>query len=167
MNNSIIPIKWENDQLQLIDQRVLPQENIWLTYNDAASVAQAITDMVVRGAPAIGITAAFGVVLAARAAYSQSKSDWKQIIKADMATLAASRPTAVNLFWALDRMNHCIEGIEGNPVAILLTEAKKIHEEDIHANMTMGDLGANLIQNRCSVITHCNAGALATGGYGT
>ena len=167
MNNSIIPIKWENDQLQLIDQRVLPQETIWLTYNDAASVAQAITDMVVRGAPAIGITAAFGVVLAARAGYSQSNSDWKQIIKADMATLAASRPTAVNLFWALDRMNHCIEGIEGNPVAILLTEAKKIHEEDIHANMTMGDLGANLIQNRCSVITHCNAGALATGGYGT
>lgn len=167
MNDSIIPIKWENDQLQLIDQRVLPQDYIWLAYDDAESVAHAITDMVVRGAPAIGITAAFGMVLAARAAYAESNSDWKQIIKKDMELLAGSRPTAVNLFWALDRMSKCIDGIDGDPVAILLAEAKRIHAEDIHANKTMGDLGANLIQERCSVITHCNAGALATGGYGT
>ena len=130
MTDAIIPIKWENDQLQLIDQRVLPQEYTWLTYDNAESVAHAITDMVVRGAPAIGITAAFGVVLAARAAYAQSNSDWKQIIKKDMDTLAASRPTAVNLFWALERMGKCIDSIEGDPVETLLAEAKKIHEED-------------------------------------
>ncbi|MDH5190512.1 MAG: S-methyl-5-thioribose-1-phosphate isomerase [Gammaproteobacteria bacterium] len=167
MNDAIIPIKWENDQLQLIDQRVLPQEYNWLSYNDAPSVAQAITDMVVRGAPAIGITAAFGVVLAARAAYEQSVSDWKNIIKKDMDLLAASRPTAVNLFWALERMGLCIHTIDTNPVPVLLSEAQKIHEEDIQANKTMGDLGASLLKDKCSVITHCNAGALATGGYGT
>ena len=167
MTDAINPIKWENNQLKLIDQRVLPKSYIWLAYDDADAVAHAITDMVVRGAPAIGITAAYGVVLAARAAYARSATDWKTIIKKAIDKLAASRPTAVDLFWALDRMGKCIEGITGDPVEILLAEAKRIHQEDINANKAMGDLGASLIRERCSVITHCNAGALATGGYGT
>jgi methylthioribose-1-phosphate isomerase len=119
--------------------------------------------MVVRGAPAIGITAAFGVVLSVM----QHGEAWKSKLPGDIETLAASRPTAVNLFWALKRMQAVAESLDDDPVERLLSEARAIHDEDILANRLMGDLGAELIDGPTSVITHCNAGALATGGYGT
>lgn len=161
-------IVWDNDRLYLLDQRILPGEESYLELQTAAATADAITDMVVRGAPAIGITAAFGVVLAARASYEQNGSDWKQGMQQDMEILAASRPTAVNLFWAIERMSNLIKELDiADPESRLLQEAQQIHQEDIESNRTLGDLGAELIESATSVITHCNAGALATGGYGT
>lgn len=161
-------IKWDDDKLVLLDQRVLSDEEIYLSYNDVNMVADAIRSMVVRGAPAIGITAAYGIVLAARARFNASLSDWKHQIESDLEVLASSRPTAVNLFWAIERMRRVINDI-GNeiPEPILLAEARRIHEEDINACHRMGDLGAALIERPCAILTHCNAGALATGGYGT
>jgi len=123
--------------------------------------------MVVRGAPAIGITAAYGVVLAAREAYIRSGDRWRETIEDNLALLMSSRPTAVNLQWAVARMRGLFDSIEGDPESILLAEAMSIHDEDITANIHMGELGAALIEDECQVLTHCNAGALATGGYGT
>jgi len=160
-------IVWQEEQLLLLDQRLLPESQKMHTYTQAADVADAITDMVVRGAPAIGIAAAYGVVLAARAAYLEAGENWREAIAPAMRQLAASRPTAVNLFWALQRMREAFASIQGNPEAPLLELAMRIHQEDIEANRRMGDLGANFIQPNSGVLTHCNAGALATGGYGT
>ena len=166
-NDTVRAVFWDQEKLHLIDQRILPGQEEFLSFEDAASVARAITDMVVRGAPAIGVTAAFGVVLAARAAYGRNVDDWKGLIQSDMHKLAASRPTAVNLFWALERMQRCIDAIDGDPVPVLLAEAQLIQDEDIAANYAMGELGASLIDEPGAVITHCNTGSLATGGYGT
>ncbi len=160
-------INYQNDKLYLLDQRKLPQERTIIELETAFEVAQAIKDMVVRGAPAIGITAAYGVVLAAKAAYAIDPNNWQSVIDNDMQLLAKARPTAVNLVWALERMRGGFAEIVGNPVPILLKEAQQIHDEDIAANHKMGDLGAALLPSDCRVLTHCNAGALATGGYGT
>lgn len=157
-------VYWELDQLHLLDQRLLPNKHHIMVLKTATEVAQAIKDMVVRGAPAIGITAAYGVVLAAKAAYKNDPNNWQTIIQTDIETLAKARPTAVNLVWALQRMQ---AKITNNSVAILLEEAQTIQQEDIDANHHMGDLGAALLPENCRVLTHCNAGALATGGYGT
>lgn len=167
--DTIRPILWEDNRLKLLDQRLLPQREIYLEYEEPSSVADAIRDMVVRGAPAIGITAAYGVVLAARGRYAESPEAWKESIKGDLETLAASRPTAVNLFWAIERMQRRIERLGGgDPTEALLAEAKAIHDEDLAANYRMGELGAALIEGKGhGVLTHCNAGALATAGYGT
>lgn len=164
---AIEPIRWKGDRLELLDQRLLPDQVVYQACRTAAEVAQAIRDMVVRGAPAIGVTAAFGVVLAARDRYAQSPADWKHTIAEDMQTLASSRPTAVNLFWALERMQAFMDGLSGDPVPALLAEAKLIHAEDIAANRQMGEMGAALIDGPCAVLTHCNTGSLATGGFGT
>ena len=142
---AIEPLRWRGDALELLDQRRLPQELTYLRCTTAAEVAAAIRDMVVRGAPAIGCAAAFGVVLGRGADEAY-------------ALLAGSRPTAVNLFWALDRMRRARD---------LEAEARAILAEDISANRAMGALGAALIPDGARVMTHCNAGALATGGYGT
>jgi methylthioribose-1-phosphate isomerase len=158
---------YQNDNLYLLDQRKLPQERTMMVLETVFDVAQAIKLMVVRGAPAIGITAAYGVVLAAKTAYAVDPNNWQKIIENDMQVLANARPTAVNLVWALERMKSCFTKITGNPISILLTEAKLIHNEDIAANHQMGNLGAALLPLDCRVLTHCNAGALATGGYGT
>lgn len=167
-DESVSAIRWENGSLQLLDQRLLPSRCEYLKLEDAASVARAIQEMVVRGAPAIGITAAFGVVLAARAHVASDPAGWKNSIEPDLERLAASRPTAVNLFWALNRMRAVIAATESSdPVAELLQEASRIQQEDVEANLRMGEFGADLIRQRCAVLTHCNAGALATGGYGT
>jgi methylthioribose-1-phosphate isomerase len=170
-HDSIRAIKWQDDALYLLDQRILPQEETYIKYDSAIDVAQAIQDMVVRGAPAIGITAAFGVVLAVKQRISESAEHWPELIKKDMQILAESRPTAVNLFWALDKMQQCITNIlndrQNNVVETLLEEAKRIHQEDISANYAMGQLGAQLIEPDSGVLTHCNAGSLATGGFGT
>ncbi|OUR72382.1 S-methyl-5-thioribose-1-phosphate isomerase [Methylophaga sp. 41_12_T18] len=167
--DTIQPIFWRENQLQLLDQRALPQQEDWLNYDDANEVAAAITDMVVRGAPAIGVTAAYGVVLAARKAWQQSAEAWQQAIVDPINALASSRPTAVNLFWAIERMTALYQTLPANesPEATLLAEAKKIHQEDIAANHAMGHLGSALIDADSTVLTHCNAGALATGGFGT
>ena len=166
-NDSVTAIKWQDDHLLLLDQRLLPQQVKWLDVTSAEDAAVAIKDMVVRGAPAIGITAAYGVVMAAQAQYQRSPDNWKALLEADLSLLSEARPTAVNLAWAIRRMSRVIETIDGDPFPQLLAEARAIHEEDIAANRRMGDLGAGLITPGKSVLTHCNAGSLATGGYGT
>ena len=165
--DAVQAIRWANEQLQLLDQRILPHETVYLAFDNVQAVADAIRNMVVRGAPAIGITAAYGIVLAARARFAESSTKWKALIEADLQTLAQSRPTAVNLFWAIDQMRGMIADVQGNPEAALLAEAKRIHADDIAACRRMGELGATLIEKPCAILTHCNAGALATGGYGT
>jgi len=166
-------IKWQDNQLLLLDQRILPEEELYLSYHDSNEVAKAITDMVVRGAPAIGITAAYGVVLAARACFLESPEAWKGPLAERIRVLAASRPTAVNLFWALGKMDALIAKLDDgvNPEPLLLKMAIEIHDSDIAANRTMGEFGAELIAETQdagrSVMTHCNTGALATGGVGT
>jgi methylthioribose-1-phosphate isomerase len=139
------PLRWKGDRLELLDQRALPDKTVYVTCRTAAEVAQAIRDMVVRGAPAIGCAAAFGVVLSRGTAESYE-------------LLAKSRPTAVNLFWALERMKKAKQ---------LEAEALAIYHEDLAANRAMGKIGAALIPERARVMTHCNTGALATAGYGT
>jgi methylthioribose-1-phosphate isomerase len=168
-HDSIRAVQWTGAALRLLDQRELPLRESYLTLEDAGAVARAITDMVVRGAPAIGITAAYGVVLAVRARHAEAPRDWKALVEQDLALLAASRPTAVNLFWAIERMRSAIAAapVEEDPVPVLLAEARRIHEADVAANLRMGELGAALIDPACEVLTHCNTGALATGGYGT
>ncbi len=160
-------VVWRENALELLDQRLLPGEVRYRRLTAAADVAQAIRDMVVRGAPAIGIAAAYGVVLAARVRYAENPNRWRILIGEDMALLAAARPTAVNLFWALRRMEDVIGGSVGDPVARLLIEALAIHQEDIAANRRMAQLGMALLGERRAVLTHCNTGSLATGGYGT
>ncbi len=165
--DTVRPVNWHNEQLHLLDQRKLPHEQTIMMLEQVADVTKAIKDMVVRGAPAIGITAAYGVVLAARTAYAKSNTNWQTLIEKDLQQLARARPTAVNLVWALKQMQVKFSAINGDPVPILLEEAKRIHQEDINANYRMGELGTELLPNNCRVLTHCNAGALATGGYGT
>ncbi len=161
-------VEWRADRLRLIDQRWLPGKATHLDLEDLPAAAQAIRDMVVRGAPAIGITAAYAVVLAARHHYRANPHGWRQAIEGDLDLLAAARPTAVNLRWAVERMRALIAaGIDGDPVARLLHEAQTIHAEDIAANRRMGELGSALIAPGSGVLTHCNTGALATGGFGT
>lgn len=167
LNKQLQAVEWQNTGLLILDQRVLPHA---LTYNLLTSVAQvrdAITTMQVRGAPAIGITAAYGVVLAARQRYAQSTGNWKTLIAEDVSMLAETRPTAVNLTWALRNMTALIDSLESNPEPGLLAAARQIHQDDINANIAIGDYGSELLDDSTAVLTHCNAGALATGGYGT
>ncbi|CAA0091391.1 Methylthioribose-1-phosphate isomerase [Zhongshania aliphaticivorans] len=164
-------IIWSNNQLQLLDQRILPARCEYLHYDDPFAVAEAIRNMVVRGAPAIGITAAYGMVLAAQQLASQpaSVAAWCAALSAAREAIANSRPTAVNLFWALNRCDQVIEeqGNGGQVLAALRELAIQIHAEDVTINQRIGDFGASLIPHNSIVYTHCNAGALATGGYGT
>lgn len=160
-------IRFDNDTLTLLDQRKLPHTEIYLHYTNPEEVAQAIADMVVRGAPAIGITAAYAIVLGALA---QSQHTHLSLENA-FTKLAASRPTAVNLFWALEKMKRTLTEHQHASVAEQITALKQqalfIHQTDIENNHIMGKLGASLIKQACDVYTHCNAGALATGGFGT
>jgi methylthioribose-1-phosphate isomerase len=160
-------VEWENDRLKLIDQRLLPGRLQYLYLETLADTAEAIRNMVVRGAPAIGITAAYAVVLGARARYQDDRADWRRTLEPDLQLLERARPTAVNLRWAIARMRTLIDQIGAEPVARLLSEAQRIHAEDIAANRRMGGFGAALIEEGGAVLTHCNTGALATGGYGT
>jgi len=160
-------IVWKENALQLLDQRVLPHETRYLTLHTAAEIANAIKEMVVRGAPAIGITAAFGVVLAARHAVSHDQNNWKSLIEKDLQLLANSRPTAINLCWALDKMRKIIANSTNYDDAALLNEAQRIYDVDIADNYRMGELGSAFIETNSNVLTHCNTGSLATGGYGT
>ena len=163
-----VAMRWHGSSLELLDQRLLPDQEVWLSLQTADGVADAIRDMMVRGAPAIGISAAYGVVLAARAA---SGDTWREQVDQAFRTLAESRPTAVNLFWALGRMRQQLESCSTREEAIeqLATAAVRIHEEDLAANLAMADhaLAHMNTDQPMSVLTHCNTGALATGGYGT
>lgn len=169
MFESIInAVAWEEDRLVLLDQRLLPGQEAHVYCATSAEAAEAIRLMAVRGAPAIGIAAAYGAVLAAREAWREDPAGWQAAIRPRLSRLAAARPTAVNLAWAIRRMEACCAGIAaGDPEPVLLREARVIHEEDRLANRRMGEFGAELISPGSAVLTHCNAGALATGGYGT
>jgi methylthioribose-1-phosphate isomerase len=153
-HDSIRAVQWQGDHLRLLDQRLLPNAERWIDCRDAAQVTQAIRDLAVRGAPAIGIAAAWGVAMAA-----QQGAPLEPVL----ATLRAARPTAVNLMWALDRMKKRIAA----GADALLREAQAIQDEDLAANRRMGELGAALIAPGSGVLTHCNTGSLATAGYGT
>ena len=160
-------IRWRDSHLLLLDQRLLPRDVRYIECHDADSAAEAIRSMVVRGAPAIGITAAYAVALSAREHFARAPHAWRSGVMADLAMLRDTRPTAVNLMWALDVMGAACADIDHEPCAALLALAVRLHEEDLAANRAIGDFGAALIAPGCGVMTHCNAGALATAGYGT
>ncbi len=167
----IRPLKWTGKALLLLDQRRLPKEEIWIECKNYECVAKAIEDMVVRGAPAIGVVAAYGVVLGALDAAEQTGSfvDFKARVELIVNRLAATRPTAVNLFWALKRMRRILEAGKNieDIVSALETEAINIESQDVETNKKIGYYGAELLSSREVILTHCNTGALATAGYGT
>jgi methylthioribose-1-phosphate isomerase len=165
--SDIHAVTWRNGRLDLLDQRRLPGDVRRVVCEDADAVIHCIRDMVVRGAPAIGIAAAYGAVLAARLRVAAHGSDWLAGYRMDLTRLREARPTAVNLAWAVDRMRAAGEQAGDDPVDELLEEARRIHAEDIEMNIAISRHGADLIETPGSVITHCNAGALATGGVGT
>src|SRR5262245_46908246 len=152
----------------MLDQRLLPTREIYRTYRDYRGVARAIKDMVIRGAPAIGVAAAMGIALGAR---QLKKIEQPEEFERLCQVFAATRPTAVNLFWAIDRMRAVYNRVrsQGREAlsARLEREVLKVHDEDIAANRRLGRYGATLIPRGATVMTHCNAGALATAGYGT
>jgi len=164
-------IDYKNGEVIMIDQRRLPTREVYNHYKDYRGVGRAIKTMVIRGAPAIGVAAAYGMAQTARnsAGLGEGKF-WKNLEKARK-HLAGTRPTAVNLFWALDRMMKVARENEGRaPEQIaraMEKEARKIHREDVEVCMNMGKHGAKLLPKKCTVLTHCNAGALATADYGT
>ena len=167
----VIPtVAWEDGTVVLVDQRLLPREEAYLRCRTHHEVAAAIRDMAVRGAPAIGVTAALGLALGARTTASEGaalRAEWDDMC----ATLAATRPTAVNLFWAIERMRRRFDTLAAHGGRALrealVDEALSVQREDLEACRRMGDLGAELLPAEARVLTHCNAGALATAGYGT
>jgi len=170
----IRPISWAGDKLVLLDQRLLPFETRYIEARTVAEVADAIREMKVRGAPAIGITAAFGMVIALIEKKPRSIDEALKVLEEAKNTLAKTRPTAVNLFWALDRMyNKAVESASkiasvNELLQDLEEEAKRIFEEELEAEIRMGIYGAELLENGDTVLTICNAGGLATGtGIGT
>ena len=169
--DSIETLKWVDDHLEMIDQRILPSEFKYISYTNAKLVAEGIRMMVVRGAPAIGCAAAYGVALEALSAKNLNKIDFLECLNDACAILLESRPTAINLFWAVDKMQKIISDNQNEePITladILLNSAHKILAEDIEINRKMGSFGAELLSNDSNVLTHCNAGALATAGHGT
>jgi methylthioribose-1-phosphate isomerase len=164
-------LRWSGERLELIDQRLLPSRIVYVGCDDAASVAGAIRDMVVRGAPAIGCAAAFGIALEALRCAALTRSEFDRRLGSAYDLLALSRPTAVNLFWALQRMkekNATTFALSCKDAAkVLAQEALRIFDQDIEANLSMGRAGAALVPDGACVMTHCNAGALATAGHGT
>ncbi len=164
-------LEWTADGVRFIDQRKLPIEETYVTATTPEQVADAIQTMVVRGAPAIGVAAAMGIALAARNSKAESTADLKRELDHAAELIAQTRPTAVNLFWGLQRMKEKFEQLRIRPITqikdALVEEAQRMHAEDIAANRAMGRHGATLMPSQGGVLTHCNAGALATAGYGT
>ncbi|MBK8570770.1 MAG: S-methyl-5-thioribose-1-phosphate isomerase [Nitrosomonadales bacterium] len=164
-------LRWSDGVLEMIDQRILPATFKYVQYDSAAAVAEGIRSMVVRGAPAIGVAAAYGVALEALRLSAVTGESFQRGMNEGFNTLAQSRPTAVNLFWALARMKRVWQTVSGESnmqVAMrLLAEAHEIFAEDIRINRTLGSHGAGLLRDGARVLTHCNAGALATAGHGT
>lgn len=171
MGTPVETLRWNGSQIEMIDQRLLPHQIAYPAYDSAKGVAEAIRTMVVRGAPAIGVAAAYGVALEAERLKMEPAAVFTKALENGFKVLAASRPTAVNLFWALDRMHRLWENNRHlSPSALaerLLQEAHLIWDEDIQINRQMGAYGASLLEDGMRVLTHCNAGALATAGHGT
>ncbi|HEY0427699.1 MAG TPA: S-methyl-5-thioribose-1-phosphate isomerase [Pyrinomonadaceae bacterium] len=170
----IIPVKWSDEGVEMLDQRLLPTEEKWLVLRSYEDVARGIKDMVVRGAPAIGVSAAYGVALGAKNFVGTNVDDLEDELDYISDVLSKTRPTAVNLFWAIDRMKRTFQKAKADEKSvseikqILIADAKAIHEEDIESQRLIAQFGGELIENDSTVLTHCNAGALATGGvWGT
>lgn len=164
-------LRWSDGVLEMIDQRILPATFMYLQFDSAAAVAEGIRSMVVRGAPAIGVAAAYGVALEALRLLAATDEFFQRGMNEGFNTLAQSRPTAVNLFWALARMKQVWQSVSSESnmqVAMrLLAEAHEIFAEDTRINRILGSHGAELLRDGARVLTHCNAGALATAGHGT
>ncbi|PYS52750.1 MAG: S-methyl-5-thioribose-1-phosphate isomerase [Acidobacteria bacterium] len=167
-------VEWTGEGVRMLDQRILPTEEKYIMLRSYEEVADAIKKMVVRGAPAIGVSAAMGVALGAKQSVGTSVADLEYDFDYMCEVLSKTRPTAVNLFWAIERMRNAFSRAKAETEDVeeikerLVTEAQKIYDEDIEANRRLGRFGGELIQDGASVLTHCNAGALATAGdYGT
>src|ERR1700678_624431 len=164
-------VEWTDQGVRFIDQTKLPMEETYVTCTTHEQVADVIRTMVVRGAPAIGVAAAMGIALAARNSKAESTADLKRDLDQACDLIAKTRPTAVNLFWAIRRMQEKFERLRIRPVAQIkremVEESERMHAEEVAANQAMGRHGAALMPREGGVLTHCNAGALATAGYGT
>ena len=166
-------IEWTNDAVVMIDQRKLPTAEVYVTCKTAKDVAKAIKTMVIRGAPAIGVAAAMGIALGTRRSTATGTKQFATEFQRICDLMAATRPTAVNLFWAIDRMKKTFAEAAQRGLSVaelkvrLEDEARAIHDEDVQSCRTMGAHGASLVPDSARILTHCNAGALATAGYGT
>ena len=164
-------LEWTPRGVVFIDQTKLPTEEVYVTCTTHQQVADVIRNMVVRGAPAIGVAAAMGIALGVKNSKAENGADLKKDFDQICETIGQTRPTAVNLFWAIRRMTEKFESLRGRPIAriqqALIEESQRMHAEDIAANRAMGRHGATLMPASGGVLTHCNAGALATAGYGT
>ncbi len=164
-------VEWKHNAVRLLDQSRLPGDIAFLECHDYHQVAKAIRELKVRGAPAIGVTAALGIALGAKSIEASEYSAFAKAVTTICDCLAATRPTAVNLFWAIERMKRKVESLRGQDISLikeaLITEGQAILDEDIALCKALGRHGAGLIQDGQIVLTHCNAGALATAGYGT
>lgn len=164
-------IEWRDDAVIMIDQTRLPMEEVYQRYTDFNAVAEAIKGMVVRGAPAIGVAAAMGIALGAREIIADTQESFSRQLENVCDVMARTRPTAVNLFWAIERMKQKAQSLEGRPLEAIRTalkeEAIRIETEDLAICKNIGRHGAELIPEGATVLTHCNAGGLATAGYGT
>ncbi len=164
-------IEWKGDSVKILDQRRLPEEVRYLYCKDAPSLAKAIKEMAIRGAPAIGVAAAFGIALAGRKSRAQGLEEFKEELENVCRLMEQTRPTAVNLFWAVGRMRKILHRSPSGEVtdikSQLVEEALRIFQEDLEVNQKIGEWGKALIRDGQGVLTHCNAGALATAGYGT
>ena len=166
-------VDWHDDAVVMIDQRKLPTAEVYVTCKTAAEVARAIKTMVIRGAPAIGVSAAMGVALGMKKSKATGTAKFAAEFQKTCDLLASTRPTAVNLFWAIDRMKRSFAAAAQAGASVeeikqrLEAEAHAIHDEDVAACRAMGRFGADLVPDKARILTHCNAGALATAGYGT
>ena len=166
-------VDWRDDTVVMIDQRKLPTAEVYVTCKTAAEVARAIKTMVIRGAPAIGVSAAMGVALGMKKSKATGTAKFAAEFQKTCDLLASTRPTAVNLFWAIDRMKRCFGAAAQAGATVdeikqrLEAESRAIHDEDVAACRAMGRFGADLVPDKARILTHCNAGALATAGYGT
>ena len=166
-------VDWRDDTVVMIDQRKLPTAEVYVTCKTAPEVARAIKTMVIRGAPAIGVSAAMGVALGMKKSKATGTAKFAAEFQKTCDLLASTRPTAVNLFWAIDRMKRCFGAAAQAGASVdeikqrLEAESRAIHDEDVAACRAIGRFGADLVPDKARILTHCNAGALATAGYGT
>jgi methylthioribose-1-phosphate isomerase len=167
--NSILPIEWLSDRVKILDQTRLPTEEAYLELGHYQDIASAIVELKIRGAPAIGVGIAYALALGALKNESAAKNEFVQELQGIGRNLAATRPTARNLFWAIERMQKVAEaGKDVDKIKnALVEEAIKIHREQVEADRKLSQIGAGLISDGATILTHCNTGALATAGYGT
>ena len=171
MTGAVKTIEWTGDRVRIIDQTRLPHEQAYLDINTPEEMVAAIQSMRIRGAPALGVAGAYGLALGARQIQAASRDQFLARLRPMAETLCAARPTAVNLSWGVRRLLEKAERAEYQEPEklqkMLLAEAQRLHQEDIDANRRLGQFGAALLPEKATVLTHCNAGALATAGYGT